>query len=145
MTMIYTQPRVTSSDLQLVEAVANPGANTNFTYTVGALPLILEAVHVTFTTDANVANRLFRFRVKRGANTLAFVSHTAVQAASLANTYSFTKGATTTTASSTSISVALPWLPVLLPGDIIESYILNLQATDAITNLVLWFTKVQPR
>lgn len=134
------------SDLQLVATPSNPAAGADFSYTTASTSvdpgLVLESLNIMLTTDANVANRLLRFRIKRGSTVLAAFAHTAVQAAGVGQTYYFVKNGTTSTASSTSVIVALPILPILLPGDVIESFILNKQAGDALTSPVLWFSKV---
>jgi hypothetical protein len=129
---------------QTVVTPSAPGAGANLSYTVPTGPaLMIESLTCVFTTDANVANRLMRFRVKRGGSVLGGWAHTASHTASTANTYFFARGMTTSTSSTASVSVAMPALPPLLPGDILETNVASIQVGDAITSIVIWFTQAQ--
>lgn len=71
-------------------AVADPAAGAEWSETVPTnARWVLYSVRATLTTDATVANRVPTVVIDDGANELARVASTAVQAASLVRPYSF--------------------------------------------------------
>lgn len=116
-------------------SIANPAVATGFTITpdTGANWLI-RALTFLLTTDANAANRAVMLNITAGQTTYRTLSAIAVQAASLARTYSGSEGANIVAAIGTLIPIVFPtdgvWLPV---GHTLTVSIENVQAGDQIT------------
>lgn len=122
---------------------SSPAAGANSSYTVPTgTGWILQAMSAQLVTSATVANRLLRFRLKRSSTVIASWAAPAVTAASQTlNTY-FGKGqGAGNSVSSTSTLAPLPDLPPLQTGDVIESFILNIDTTDALTAIVMVFSQ----
>ena len=127
---------------QTVITPSSPAAGANLSYTIlTGTGWVLESMTCQLVTSATVANRLLRFRVKRGSNILGYWALGAVTAASQTLNAQFGKAHISNTVSSTSSTAALPTLPPLQTGDVIESFILNIDTTDALTAIVLLFSQ----
>lgn len=128
---------------QQVVSVSNPAAGADFSYTVptGSRWKLISASY-TLTTDANVANRLARIRVKRGTPVILMAAASAVQAAGAAATNYFQLGAVVNVVASTSQIQVLSQYPTLVAGDVIDSFLLNKQAGDQISAVTLVFENV---
>ena len=131
--------------IQLVPTLTTPAAGADFTYTIPSTPhaaYSLEAISLTLTTSATVANRLVRFKVTRSSTIISAFAAPAVTAASSTLTVFFQKVGASNTQSTSSTIAILPDLPPLLPGDILATFTLNLQAGDTLTVPVAWFVPV---
>ena len=130
---------------QSVVTVTPPSAGTDFSYTVptGALWRLVSAILI-FTTDANAANRHVRLRIRRGTPVIGLTVSNAVHTANgVASMASFQRGMVGNNTTATSHTAALPVLPTLMAGDVIESSVTNIQAGDTFTGIYLTFEKVQ--
>lgn len=78
---------------RIVQAVTSPAAGADWSQTVPASHLWqLFSITATLTTSAVVANRQVRLVLTDGTNTFASLTAAAVQAASLANVYTWCLG-----------------------------------------------------
>lgn len=125
---------------QSVVSVSNPAAGADFSYTVptGSFYRLI-AVNYTLTTDANVANRLGRVRVKRGTPTIAVAAGAAVVAAGSTRVYFWNLGTVANTVTATSDISPLVGFPTLVAGDVIDSFLLNKQVGDQLSTVTLVF------
>ena len=131
------------NEQQFVPTIANPAAGADWSYTVPAgYSLQWESLRLTLTTDATVANRMVRIKITRGSTIIGSFMASAVTAANIILTITFEKGIPVNTVSTTSTLGVMPTLPPLLPGDVIATFILNLQPGDAITIIVPLFCVV---
>lgn len=128
---------------QTVVTVSNPAVQTDWSYTVPTGSMWrLESVTFTLTADANVASRHMRIRVRRGGSTLYMsVGPSAITANGVGLLYA-AKRLLAAQITSSSHTTALFNAPPLLPGDIIDSQVTNMQAGDQLSAIVLVFTQV---
>ena len=129
---------------QFVVTVADPAAGADFSYTVPttSTPQKLIAASYTLTTDANVANRLARVRVKRGSNTILMAAASSVQAADAVASNFWQYNVAVNVVASTSRVQVLPDQITLFPGDVIDSFLLNKQVGDQITLVTFVFEMI---
>lgn len=127
-------------------AVTTPAAGATASYTVtglaGVRPL---AARLSLTTDANAANRLVTvdYIDAKGTTWLRNGAGLVVTANTTAQTFEF--NATRTVAEwAANTPVFAPLAPYFLPpGFSVKFNVTNIQATDAISGLTLWFDTFQ--
>ncbi len=120
--------------------IPDPAAGTNFTYTTPAnLRLKVRGLAFHLTTDANAANRnILIYSDDSNGNKNYIVANTTNITAGLDIDISLHPGARNSSSIvNSSIEMALSYSLILVPGDTINSFIINKQATDQITAINL--------
>lgn len=128
----------------MVTTVANPGANTDFLWGVPAQTSAeIVAVYFVYTSNATAANRTVRLMWHDGSRSVLMILPNNIQIESLACPYYFTQGAAPTNIPATEVprSGALP-TRLIMPGTwTLNSDTINMQLTDAITNIVITYRR----
>lgn len=120
---------------------ANPAAGANLSIPTKSNALA-ELLNLSFqlATDANAANRMVYLELHRATHEHRIGSACYNHVAS--KTYHYIAGqhgSRTTTAGIIDVYIPIASLPLCYPGDTIEIIVANIQATDAITDILsLW-------
>lgn len=132
-----TQPYGTARGIQEPFAIANPGANTNASFSVDGRGLRrLVALVFTLTTDGNAANRIVTVEYV-GGDGLPFSVSGNPTAVTANKTQRFAAGLNLDVGGTLSLSdlfVPLAGL-FLYPSNIIQVNVANKQVTDTLTNI----------
>lgn len=131
---------VDSAVFDLVTAIiANPAAGDNLTYAVPANARI-EIIYLGFilATDANAANRYPTILGATPTLNQTMAAAATAQVASKTYGWSFVAGLPAEVDLSAANIVVVPMSTrlILEPGDSLESYLVNIQAGDAITSII---------
>jgi hypothetical protein len=124
----------------LIQPHPNPPAGQNFHITLdeGGLYYI-KGIQFTLTTDANAANRAIVVTFSRFGVEFSRVDSGQATVASTARTYVFGEGLTFTTGSGGAAHSPLPRLFLVPGGTVIASSVVNIQAGDQISGIVLTY------
>ena len=124
----------------LTTTQTNPAAGADFVFTVNADQRIhVVSIDFQLITDATAANRNVRVKFSDGTNDFSFCGHTTNITASLTRQLHFSTAYSASEQESASgdYHIQLPPDLYLNPGDTLESDVFNIQATDAITAIVI--------
>lgn len=125
-----------------VVTLDDPAAGDNFSWVTPDDYLYrLLACHLLYTSDASAANRELVLLGAIGSSDVHQTAASQIQTASTAYLYHFEIGANAVAHSATSFEVSTSISSALLlpPGATIKSLIANIQATDQLTNIVMFF------
>lgn len=140
-------PEIIGNNVHL--EVAAPGAGANLSVVLPTTPnagtlWILDFVRFLFTTDATVVSRSVALATRNVANTLNVYEMntllTTVQLASVANSWLWYRNLPLREYPVESNQLRV-WMPtvILLPGERLVTSIANLQAGDALTNVIVCY------
>ena len=133
---------------QLVVAVPNPGTGNDWSYVIPAsagVGYILESASFTLVTNATVATRGLRIQIKRGSTVYGVCSVIGSATAGATFQCQFEKDVVSNSTSQYFVG-SMPYLPALPPGDIVESFVSNLQTGgggDTLSDILLTFSVPQ--
>lgn len=124
-------------------AVTNPAAGANFSLTLDPVfHAILHAVTFQLVTDANVANRYANIIITPPTAEVLSCATAVAHVASSTVVYTYWEGWPHTGAIAVNrCTLPLPNAFFVPRGSLIGSDIRQIQATDQLSNIVLWFRK----